>query len=70
MADLKYQPVAHNHASFLAKARLRPGFVKAYDELAMEYAQAHEMPSARARAALTHAAGREWARRRASARAG
>ena len=56
MADLKYQPVAHNHAAFLAKARLRPGFAKAYDELAMEYALAHEMLSARARAALTQGA--------------
>lgn len=56
MADLKYQPVAHNHAAFLAKARQRPGFAKAYDELAMEYALAHEMLSARARAALTQGA--------------
>lgn len=53
MADLKYQPVAHDHPAFLVKARLRPGFAKAYDELALEYALAHEMLSARARAALT-----------------
>ncbi len=56
MSDLKYQPVTHNHPAFLAKARLRPGFVKAYDELALEYALAHEMLSARARAALTQGA--------------
>ncbi len=48
--------MTHNHPAFLAKARLRPGFAKAYDELALEYALAHEMLSARARAALTQGA--------------
>ena len=53
MPELKYQPVKHNHAAFLAKARLRPGFGETYDELALEYGQAHEMLTARGRAELT-----------------
>ena len=53
MPDLKYSPVKHNQAAFLAKARLRPGFDEAYDELALEYGLAHEMLTARGRADLT-----------------
>jgi hypothetical protein len=30
MADLKYQPVPHDHGAFLKKARKRKGFRKAY----------------------------------------
>lgn len=53
MADLKYQPVRHDHAAFLAKARQRPGFNEAYDALALEYTLAHQMLAARAKAGLT-----------------
>ena len=33
MADLKYEPVPHNHAEFLASARKRKGFSEEYDSL-------------------------------------
>ena len=53
MADLKYTPVSHNHAEFLAAARQRPGFNEAYDSLELEYTVASQMLSARAKAGLT-----------------
>jgi DNA-binding XRE family transcriptional regulator len=53
MAELKYQPVNHDHQAFLAKARARKGFSEAYDELALEYQVAGQMLKARARAGLT-----------------
>jgi DNA-binding XRE family transcriptional regulator len=53
MADLKYQPVPHNHAEFLAAARQRPGFNDAYDSLELEYTVASQMLTARAKAGLT-----------------
>ena len=53
MADLKHQPVRHDHAAFLARARQRKGFADAYDALALEYALADQMLRARARAGLT-----------------
>jgi transcriptional regulator with XRE-family HTH domain len=53
MADLKYRPVRHDHAAFLRKARERAGFEQAYEELALEYALAHQMIKARAKAGLT-----------------
>jgi DNA-binding XRE family transcriptional regulator len=53
MADLKYKPVRHNHAEFLAKAKQRPGFAEAYDSLELEYALAGQMLKARAKAGLT-----------------
>ena len=33
MADLKYEPVPHNHEEFLARARTRKGFSEIYDPL-------------------------------------
>ena len=33
MADLKHQPVRHDHAAFLARARQRKGFADAYDAM-------------------------------------
>lgn len=33
MADLKFKPVPHNHAEFIARAKLRPGFSDAYAAL-------------------------------------
>jgi len=53
MAELKYQPVAHDHTAFVAKARERKGFTEAYDALALEYQVASQMLKARARAGLT-----------------
>lgn len=53
MADVKYQPVKHDHNSFLKKASARRGFAKAYQELETEYAIADEMLAARRRAGLT-----------------
>lgn len=53
MAELKYEPVRHDHAAFLEKAGTRKGFAKAYGELALEYAIAGQMLAARSRAGLT-----------------
>jgi DNA-binding XRE family transcriptional regulator len=53
MADLKYTPVRHDHAAFLAKAKERAGFAEAYESLALEYALASEMLAARSQAGLT-----------------
>ena len=53
MAEFKYTPVPHNHKAFLAKARTRKGFGKAYNALAMEYQVARQMLKARSRAGLT-----------------
>lgn len=56
MADLKFQPVRHSHKEFLEKASKRRGFREAYEALEVEYALAHEMLAARARAGLTQEA--------------
>jgi len=56
MADLKYQPVSHDHEAFLEKARKRHGFQEAYDGLEAEYVLAREMLAARTRAGLTQEA--------------
>lgn len=53
MADLKFKPVVHDHAAFLAKAKKRSGFNEAYDALDLEYALASQMLKARAKAGLT-----------------
>ena len=53
MADLKYKPVPHNHAEFLAAAWQSPGFNDAYDSLELEYSVASQMLKARAKAGLT-----------------
>lgn len=53
MAELKYKPVRHNHAAFLAKAKQRPGFTEAYESLELEYALASQMLKARSKAGLT-----------------
>lgn len=42
MAELKHQPVRHNHAELLARAKQRSGFAEVYEELALVYAQAHQ----------------------------
>ena len=56
MANLKHQPVTHDHKAFLRKARKRRGFQAAYDALAVEYAIANQMLAARSRAGLTQEA--------------
>jgi DNA-binding XRE family transcriptional regulator len=56
MADLKFQPVAHDHEAFLKRASKRRGFQAAYDALGIEYAVASEMLAARSRAGLTQEA--------------
>jgi len=56
MADLKYQPVSHDHTAFLEKAMKQDGFKKAYEDLEEEYALAKEMLAARARIGLTQEA--------------
>ncbi len=53
MAELKYQPVPHDHEAFLAKARARKGFTEAYDALELDYQVASQMLKARSRAGLT-----------------
>lgn len=53
MADLKFEPVVHDHAAFLERARKRKGFQEAYNALEVEYALASEMLTARNRAGLT-----------------
>jgi DNA-binding XRE family transcriptional regulator len=53
MAELKYRPVSHNQKAFLAKARARKGFSRAYNALALEYQVAGQMLKARSRAGLT-----------------
>jgi len=56
MAELKYQPVLHDHEAFLKKARKRKGFRKAYKELEEEYALVREMLAARSMLGLTQEA--------------
>lgn len=53
MADLEYQPVAHDHEAFLEKALKRKGFGKAYADLEGEYRLVRELLAARSRAGLT-----------------
>ena len=53
MADLKFEPVPHDHTEFIARAKLRPGFSEAYAGLELEYTLASQMLGARAKAGLT-----------------
>jgi DNA-binding XRE family transcriptional regulator len=53
MADLKYQPVSHDHEAFLKNAQKREGFRKAYKELEEEYLLVREMLAARYKSGLT-----------------
>jgi DNA-binding XRE family transcriptional regulator len=53
MAELKYEPVPHDHRAFLGKARARKGFTEAYQSLELEYHVAGQMLKARTRAGLT-----------------
>lgn len=56
MTELKHIPVAHDHLSFLARARARRGFAEAYDALAPEYEVIAQLLKARTKAGLTQGA--------------
>ena len=56
MAELKYQPVPHDHEAFLKKALRRKDFREAYEDLDEEYTLIREMLAARSRAGLTQEA--------------
>jgi len=56
MAELKYQPVSHNHETFLKNALKREGFRKAYEDLGEEYTLIREMLAARSKSGLTQEA--------------
>ncbi len=56
MADIKYNPVAHDHEAFLKKASKRKGFSKAYENLEEEYRLTREMLTARSKFGLTQEA--------------
>lgn len=47
MADLKFKPVPHDHAKFIAAAMLRPGLRRAYAVREREYALARHALGAR-----------------------
>lgn len=53
MANLKHQPVVHDHQAFLARASKRKGFTEAYEALGPEYQLANQLLKARSRAGLT-----------------
>jgi DNA-binding XRE family transcriptional regulator len=56
MAELKYQPVTHDHKAFLKNARKRKEFRKTYKELEEEYTLVREMLAARSMLGLTQEA--------------
>ncbi len=56
MSESDYEPLVHDHAAFLERARQQPGFQEAYEALALEYALAAEMLHARMQAGLTQEA--------------
>jgi ribosome-binding protein aMBF1 (putative translation factor) len=56
MAEIKYNPVPHDHKTFLKKAQKRTGFREAYESLEEEYSLIREMLSARAKSGLTQEA--------------
>jgi DNA-binding XRE family transcriptional regulator len=53
VAELKYNPVRHDHKGFLERARARKGFSSAYDALELEYQVVDQLLKARTRAGLT-----------------
>lgn len=53
MDNAKYQPVPHDHASFLKRAMTREGFRREYEALDDEYSLVRELLEARRRAGLT-----------------
>ena len=53
MVHLKFTPITHDHAAFLARARKRKGFTTAYESLVLEYQLASQLLKARSRAGMT-----------------
>jgi ribosome-binding protein aMBF1 (putative translation factor) len=53
MSDESYKPVRINSKKAIAKAKLRPGFMQAWDELEEEYAALGALLNARKTAGLT-----------------
>ena len=53
MAESKYAPVRHEHATFLKRAGQKAGFKEAYDALALEYSLVDQLLKARTRAGLS-----------------
>jgi hypothetical protein len=60
MPKLTYQPVPHDHAEFLAKARTRAGFGDAYDALELEYQLIDQLLKARAPSSLRMRSPHAW----------
>jgi DNA-binding XRE family transcriptional regulator len=56
MAELRYEPVLHDHEAFLKNASNREGFRKAYENLQEEYSLIREMLAARSKSGLTQEA--------------
>jgi DNA-binding XRE family transcriptional regulator len=56
MAEVKYQPVLHDHKEFIKKALKKKDFKEAYEALEEEYRLIKEMLAARSRAGLTQEA--------------
>jgi DNA-binding XRE family transcriptional regulator len=56
MAEVKYQPVLHDHEEFIKKALKKKDFKEAYEALEEEYRLIKEMLAARSRAGLTQEA--------------
>jgi DNA-binding XRE family transcriptional regulator len=56
VAELKFNPVTHDHNAFIEKAKQREGFKKAYEDLDEEYALVREMLAARSRVGLSQEA--------------
>jgi DNA-binding transcriptional regulator YiaG len=56
MAELKYQPVSHDHKAFLNKAMKRKSFREEYDNLEEEYTLIRQMLTARSKSGLTQEA--------------
>src|ERR1700690_2307646 len=56
MADVKYNPVIHDHEAFLKKASKRKGFRAAYEDLEDKYRLTREMLAARSKFGLTQEA--------------
>src|SRR5450759_1712290 len=56
MAEIKYQPISHDHEAFLKKALKRKEFRKEYDKLGEEYTLVRQMLTARSRSGLTQEA--------------
>ncbi|MBM4278473.1 MAG: helix-turn-helix transcriptional regulator [Deltaproteobacteria bacterium] len=67
MAELKCQPVSHDHETFLKNAKKREGFRKAYEDLEEEYILVREMLAARSKSGLTQEAVAELMRTTKSA---